>query len=142
MIHADANEQNILIKRTQQDFEICGIIDFQDSHNGYHVCDLAILIMYILTYADTNQLTLGGYALAGYLSKQSLTDVETSLLYWLVCGRFLTSLLLGLYNYSKTNNPYMLETQERGWAVLNKLWATPSSQLISDWLDTKLCQLT
>jgi len=133
LIHSDFNEQNILISTEEGKVSIKGILDFQDSSYGYTVFDIAIYIMYMMIQAKEDQIDTGGYALSGFLSKQKLNDTELSLLYWLVCGRFIQSLLLGLYNFSIHKDPYLLVTQP-GWAVLKKLWEIPPETLIKRWL--------
>lgn len=137
IIHGDFNEQNILVKRSQDGtVEIAGILDFQDAVYGARVYDVAIYMMYMMITGD-NPMDIGGHCLRGYTDTWKLSKQELDVLHCCVAGRFVTSLVLGLYNYSLNDDPYLLVTQKNGWKVCMELWSRPSEELLSYWLSDK-----
>lgn len=130
------NEQNLLVEKSADgDCNVIGILDFQDAGYGCKVYDIAICIMYMMTISD-NPMDTGGYCLQGFLGKQQLSQSELDVLYYGVVGRFVTSLVLGLYSYETTKDPYTLVTQ-RSWGVLEHLWELPHEQVLKYWLSDK-----
>ena len=115
VIHADFNEQNILVERADEDIKIKGIIDFRDSCIDCKVYDIAIYIMYMMVFSAEDPIRTAGYALRGYLVNCSLTQPELDVLYYCVAARIAQSLLIGLYNFSTRHDSYFLETQNGGW---------------------------
>ncbi|XP_039276184.1 hydroxylysine kinase [Nilaparvata lugens] len=131
-IHGDLNEQNIIVEKTELDYEMCSIIDFGDSHVSAYVFELSILMCYLLML--TQSADEGRDVVAGYSYLLKLPEDELKLLKVCICGRLVQSLVLGLYFYSKNpTNTYILCTQEEGWKLLKKLWQIDSDTLHTLW---------
>lgn len=54
-----------------------------------------------------------------------------------VAARLCQSLVLGAYSHSlDPENSYLLTTQERGWDLLQRLWAEPDNKIEELWNKT------
>ena len=136
LIHYDVHEMNLIVNKSQGDnWEIVGIIDFEDTTYGYKVYDIGNYIMYMMSIAD-NSMDIGGYCLQGFMQNCKLSQDELDLLYYCVCARFVVSLVMGLYYYSITKDPYILVSQ-RGWGVFKKLWSLPAQEVLAHWTSEK-----
>ncbi|XP_067948459.1 hydroxylysine kinase-like [Watersipora subatra] len=139
LIHYDVNEQNILVREgDNEEKEIAGILDFQETTYGLHVYEIGICIMYLMTVAD-EPMDVGGYCLQGFLKKHALSQAELDIVYYCVAARFTVSLVLGLYYYSITKDPYVLVTQ-KSWKVFKQLWDSPAADVTNHWLSPKFQQ--
>lgn len=152
-IHGDPNEQNILVLRkggdsdpssddandnpTEDEYEVAGILDFQDGANTHPLYDLAMNIAYVsLQAVKFDPVDVGGHILAGYATQIDLPAVERDLLRVAVAGRLVQSLVLGAYSHSlDPTNSYVLTTAARGWHLLHALWDTPREALYRRWDD-------
>lgn len=89
-IHGDFNEQNIIVRATDEDpsnYHIDGVIDFGDIQHTCFVFELAITIMYMMLEVrimDPNE--VAGHILAGYTTHRAITDDEWNILK--VCAVF------------------------------------------------------
>ena len=144
MIHADYNDQNILVQerpeveQTPVDrFRVTGVIDLGDAHEACVVMDVAIAIMYMMVDNKfMDPLDVGGHILFGYFKHRTLNDAEFDALKLLVAARFSQSLVMGAYCYSKDpGNEYLLMTAKQGWTVLDALWRKDKGELYSHWRD-------
>lgn len=136
IIHGDFNEQNILVRPNDKDFEIFSIIDFGDSHYGCVIYDLAIAIMYMMTFCTgIDPLLVGGHVLAGYQSLIKITETEMDVIKTCVCARFAQSLVLGAYSYFQdpTNDYVMTTNRHDNWEKLRALWDYPKDSLYLQW---------
>ncbi|RZF41450.1 hypothetical protein LSTR_LSTR000164 [Laodelphax striatellus] len=132
IIHGDFNEQNIIVRKTESDYEMCSIIDFGDAHVSAYLFELSIMMCYLLMLTQSAE--DGRDIVAGYSYLMKLPEEELKLLKVCVCGRLVQSLVFGLYFYSKNpSNSYILSTQEKGWKLLKKLWRTDSIALHTLW---------
>ncbi|XP_076052300.1 hydroxylysine kinase [Oratosquilla oratoria] len=138
IIHGDFNEQNILVNADHNDpshYHIYGVIDFGDVSAGSYVFELAITIMYMMV--EANQVPsndAGGYVIAGYLKKRSLSQKEWEILKICVAARFAQSLVMGAYTHEQDpGNEYVLVTSTKGWSVLDNFWKTPDDEIIRKW---------
>mgnify|MGYP001794047001 CR=1 FL=1 len=128
-IHNDFSANNLLVKMdNSKKYQITGILDFEESSYGYKVSDLAVYIAYssVSFFNSMSPLTIGKYALKGYLSKRSLSVGELSVLRDCIIARVTQSLSVGAHSYSLNKDPYVLSTQKHGWQVLEKLRELPS----------------
>lgn len=133
-IHADFNEQNILVKRSDESTDIIGVIDFQDSDFNCKVFDVSTYIMYMMAAnKGDDAIEIGGYCLRGFMDNRELSQAELDVVYYGVAARFVMSLVLGLHYYNERKDPYLLLTQG-GWVHLEKLWKIPSKELLRCWL--------
>ncbi|CAG9864293.1 unnamed protein product [Phyllotreta striolata] len=128
LIHGDVNEQNLLVENG----DLKAILDYGDCHVGCYLYELAITMTYMMVL-DKN-IEAGSHVLAGYSSVRKLNKVEYSLLKVCVCARLCQSLVLGAYKALKDpENTYVLTTAAYGWTLLEKLWKTPSEELLDVW---------
>lgn len=136
-IHSDFNEQNILIKQSADgEWDLAGVLDFQDSNNGLKVYDIAIYIMYMMTLHE-DPIDIAGYCLQGFIRDKQLTQTELDVLYICIASRLVQSVVLGLHYYQLHKDPYLLVTQVSGWKALRALWSKPDSEIVSYWLSEK-----
>ena len=93
--------------------------------------------MYMMVESSViDPMKVAGHVLAGYLSKQRLTDLEFDALKVCVAGRYAQSLVLGAYSYTlDPSNEYLLVTEKNGWPQLKRLWDTPKVDLYRHWRD-------
>lgn len=135
-IHSDFNEQNLLVERHETGgLDIVGILDFQDSCYAKRSFDIAIFIAYMMIFYKGDKLNIGGYCLKGFLKKQSMTEVELRMVYYAITGRLVQTLIMGAYNYSIHQDPYLLVTQN-GWPALRVLWSKPADEVVKTWMST------
>lgn len=133
-VHNDFSEQNLLVKKSATGCaELAGILDFQDVHHNCKVYDVAIYMMYMMTVCES-PIEVARSCLQGFLEKGKLTQPELDVLYYCVAARFAQSLVLGLYNYAMTQNPYCVVTQKLGWKAIRKMWALPSQEVTKLWV--------
>lgn len=143
--HNDANQSvedttTTASREYAQRQRIC-VIDFQDVQLGQQVIELAVLCMYLVLeqqhtpYAEALR-KIPRYVYLGYQSVSLLTalsDDELRLVPSLMKLRLCQSLLNGLDAYErlrdKSQAAYVLDTQQRGWALLELMCSDP---LLSD----------
>lgn len=141
LIHYDVSEQNLLVGETKDgQKEIVGILDFQDVSPGHKVYDIGNCMMYIMTVAE-NPIDIAGYCLQGFLKNRQLSQPELDVLYYCVAARFVVSLVLGLYYYSVSQDPYCIVTQ-KSWKVFKKLWEMSAETVLQYWLSDKFKSFT
>ncbi|XP_072179705.1 hydroxylysine kinase-like [Diadema setosum] len=146
LIHGDFNDYNILVKEEKslsshqcsdaKDKDVVGILDFDDMVYSSIVYDVATAIMYIMQCSNLEHKPLksGGLLLAGYLSKQCLSEEEFGVIYYCVAGRLVQSLVLGLYTFSQQpQNDYLLSTQVKGWEIVSSLWSHDVHEVNACW---------
>ncbi len=67
---------------------------------------------------------------AGYCSHTPLTDVERSMLHFLVCCRMAQSVTMSSYSFFKSpENTYLLVTSKPGWTLLETLWPMSTADI-------------
>ncbi|XP_013404836.2 hydroxylysine kinase [Lingula anatina] len=141
IVHGDFNEQNILTRKRQTEdevevtYNVCGVIDVGDSHYGCYAFEVAIGMAYMMIESKViDPLLAGGHFLAGYLQVRQLTSKEMDVLWICVAARLAQSLTYGWDGYLKDKrNTYLLVTQESGWRIMDKLWATSKADLNTKW---------
>ena len=85
-----------------------------------------------------NPLDVSGHVLSGYLKQNALLPEELDALKTLIAGRFCQSLVIGAHcHIREPGNDYIINTAERGWQVLTKLWKTPKQELYANWKKIK-----
>eukprot|EP00794_Sanderia_malayensis_P017049 gene17049-18766_t len=140
-IHSDISEQNIIVDKNETGrWKITGLIDFVDIRYSCRIFEIGICIAYLgqLNVSEFNW--VAGNLLTGYLSEETLTELELSILYHCVLGRLVTSLVVGNYQYSlcDSQNDYLLLTQKTGWDLLDVLLESKDSfqQMPQVWLSS------
>ena len=128
VVHQDCNHSNILavpsleatVKKSQtpRDYNVSGIIDFDFTATSFLVYEIAIPMMYLMFCSD-EPLEATANLLAGFESRAPLPEKERGVLRVLIAGRFIQSLVLGLYFASlNPDNSYISESQVEGWNLL------------------------
>lgn len=134
VIYYDMNEQNLLVKEgTNEEWEIAGVIDFQDASHGCKIYDIAIYISYMMMISK-DPLETGGHCLQGFMKMRNVSEQELDVLYYCVAARLVISLLVGLHCYVMVPDKYYLDTQKTGWLVLKNLWKLNAEDVLKSWL--------
>jgi len=135
LIHGDFNEQNILVKKNQDgEFDVCGILDFGDTHYAPQLFDIAIACTYAMLECKTmDVIEAPRYVLKGYLQIINLTAEEWKILPLCVLARLAQSLTLGAYSYKCEPDEYVLTTARTGWSVLERLLKMEHEELVRLW---------
>ncbi|KAM5171144.1 hydroxylysine kinase [Mantella aurantiaca] len=151
--HGDFNDHNILLQKTNtsdektnEQYQVSGILDFGDMSYGYYVFEVAITIMYMMIESK-DPLPVGGYVLAGFESVIPLSREEKMAVFTLVCGRFAQSLVMARYSIllCPENEEYLMITAKTGWKHLitlldmgkeavNKIWEETEREYREDML--------
>jgi len=139
-IHGDFNEQNILVEKEQEagnnNYRVCGVIDFGDTNEAAYVFELAVAVMYLmLKYPEMDPNLAGAHIIAGYSKHRDVTEEELSILPVIVACRFCQSLVIGEHKFADDpTNEYVLDTAKcGGWEVLQDFWSQPKQELIQKW---------
>lgn len=76
--------------------------------------------------------------LSGYMNELEIPNVELSIIRRSMAARLAQSLTIGWHTYQANPTPanqYVLNTQARGWHLLNELWFTKDdNQIIDHWM--------
>jgi 4-aminobutyrate aminotransferase-like enzyme/Ser/Thr protein kinase RdoA (MazF antagonist) len=116
LIHGDLNDENLLVL----DGQLSGILDFTDALNNPLICDLAILLAYLLL-DEPDAWHAGARIVAGYHAVRPLSPTEVELLYPLLCARLETCVLMCAQNRQiDPERAALFLTEERAWAFLEK----------------------
>ncbi|XP_009208986.1 hydroxylysine kinase isoform X2 [Papio anubis] len=140
--HGDLNDHNILIESSKSasgnaEYQVSGILDFDDMSYGYYVFELAITIMYMMIESK-NPIQVGGHVLAGFESITPLTAVEKGALFLLVCSRFCQSLVMAAYSCQlyPENKDYFMVTAKTGWKHLQQMFDMGQKAVEEIWFET------
>ncbi|XP_067001179.1 hydroxylysine kinase [Anabrus simplex] len=135
LLHGDFNENNILVEKCGDDWNICAVLDFGDCNFSCYLFELAITICYMMLQSkQLHPLEAGGHVIAGYITKRPLPALEFQLLKLCVCARLCQSLVLGAYSYLQDpGNQYILSTAANGWSLLQNLWHTSDEEVCKRW---------
>ncbi|CAH1791388.1 unnamed protein product [Owenia fusiformis] len=141
IIHGDFNEQNVLVRESNQkdksekEYDVCGVLDFQDSTLSYYIFDVAISVCYLMVECNAiDPLDVGGYFLAGYTSYFSLNETDLDVLKICIASRLAMSMVMGAYTSSlDPDNKHILTTQENGWKKLKIFWPVQKKDLYERW---------
>ncbi|KAJ8025116.1 Hydroxylysine kinase [Holothuria leucospilota] len=134
-IHGDFNDVNIIVDFQEGKNECCfsGFIDFDDAVYSCTVYDIGIALMYILQSKATSSNSAAKYFLQGYSKYRKMTQLEKDCLIYCIAGRFVQSLLGGLFHCSIYRDEYCLLTQQRGWDALKEMWTRGKKVSFQNW---------
>ena len=132
LIHGDFNQFNIVVGRRDGRRELTGVLDLGDCHVAPRLFEVAVAATYMaLTSGDVQAV---GDVLAGYCSVRPLVVEDADLLRVCVCARLCQSLVMGLRGHSMDpDNTYILDSQEKGWPLLEQLWRAPPGSFEQAW---------
>ncbi len=121
VIHNDANDENLLLRRDAGMWVVSGLLDFGDMLRTHTVNELAIASAYaILDAADP--LEAAAALAAGYHRARPLEEVEFEALYPLICLRLgLSVTISAIAAEEDPANAHRQITDARGWALLERL---------------------
>ncbi len=116
-IHNDANDYNVLVK----DDKIAGLIDFGDMVYSQLINNLAVACTYAM-FGAKDPLHSASWVVQEYHKKYPLTELEISLLYYLIAGRLCISVCKSAFNKSlNSDNEHHFITERSAWNLLYKL---------------------
>jgi 4-aminobutyrate aminotransferase-like enzyme/Ser/Thr protein kinase RdoA (MazF antagonist) len=116
LIHGDLNDENLLVL----DGQLSGILDFTDALHNPLICDLAILLAYVLL-DEPDPWHAGARVVAGYHAVRPLSPTEIELLYPLICARLEMCVLMCARNRQiDPEREALFVTEERAWAFLER----------------------
>jgi 4-aminobutyrate aminotransferase-like enzyme/Ser/Thr protein kinase RdoA (MazF antagonist) len=116
IIHNDANEWNLLTKEGK----LSGVIDFGDLTHAPLINELAIAITYAC-YDTENPLEWATPILEAYHEVLPLTEIELSVLYYLIAARLCTSVCNSSHSKKKDpENTYATSSEKKAWSMLYK----------------------
>ena len=117
IIHNDANEWNLLINKKKE----LSIIDFGDLSESQLINEVAVAITYS-TYGKNDPIKSGCILLKSYNRIIKLTDLEISLLYYLIASKLCISVCNSAYSKEiNPSNKYALISEKKAWKMLEKL---------------------
>ena len=116
-IHNDANDYNVLVKEDK----IAGLIDFGDMVYSQLINNLAVACTYAM-FGAGDPLHAATLVVQQYHKKNPLTELEISLLYYLVAGRLCISVCKSAFNSMfNSDNEHHFITERSAWQLLHQL---------------------
>jgi len=120
IIHADANDYNVLVARAGA-ADIVSVIDFGDMHHGLLVAEPTIAAAYALLGKD-RPLAAACSLVEGYHSAMPLNEVELSVLFPLIAMRLAVSVVnSALRKTQLPGDPYVVISEAPAWQALSLL---------------------
>ena len=114
IIHNDTNEWNILLKKNKE----IAIIDFGDLAKTQLVNEVAIAMVYA-SYSKEDPLKNASIILKSYNKVIKLTELEISLLYYLMAAKLCISVCNSAFSRVKSpKNKYALISEKKAWNML------------------------
>lgn len=134
-LHGDFNDVNMIIdvQDGSKESHLIGFIDFDDASYSCVVHDIGVSLMYVLQCKTSSRDSAARHFLQGYSKYRKMPFVEKDCLLYCIAGRFVQSLLGGLYNYSVRKDKYVLGTQQRGWDALKEIWTRGKEVSYQKW---------
>ena len=124
IIHADANDYNVLVKQDEAafgKFKVGGLLDFGDMVYTQTINELAIAIAYVMEN-KVNPLEVAVPMVAGFNEQYPLSGEEIDCLFDLACLRLCQTLTVGAHRrQSEPENAYRDKREEAAWDLLEKL---------------------
>lgn len=145
VIHGDANGMNVIVKKNDLDeYQMAGLIDFDDSALSCYVFEIAIFLAYIM-FENLNPIDNSSPVeficplLEGYLNVFPLSSEEIDCLYYLVLGRCCQTAVLGEITYkAEPWNKYLMITPEKAYKLMDILLAMSKDSVDKIWSKTFL----
>ncbi len=145
VLHGDANGMNTIVKKNELDeYQIAGMIDFDDSVASCYIFEIALCLAYVMM---ENLNPIDGSSpvefvcplLQSYLEFFPLSSEEISCLYNLVLGRCCQTAVLGEIAYkAEPWNTYLLETPEDAYKLIDILLAMGKEKVDKVWSEAIL----
>ncbi len=145
VLHGDANGMNTIVKKNELDeYQITGMIDFDDSVVSCYIFEIATCLAYIMM---ENLNPIDGSSpvefvcplLQSYLEFFPLSSEEISCLDNLVLGRCCQSAVLGEIGYkAEPWNTYLLTAPENAYKLVDLLLAMGKEKVDKVWSEAIL----
>lgn len=121
ILHYDANQANIMVSPDAAgQLRVSGLIDFGDMIQSHTVGELAIAAAYV--FMDAGNLEPIPSLVAGYHAELPLSDDEIDLLYFLMAGRLVLSVLHSTQGHIENpHNDYLVSYQGVAWRAMEIL---------------------
>ncbi len=118
-IHNDVNDYNIIVNGSlTHQAKVMGLIDLGDMCAGPRICNLAIACAYIVLGQTDPEKALESLV-AGYHSKNPLTESELDMLWPLLKMRLAVSIIISsLMSKENPDDPYVVISQAPAWEFL------------------------
>ena len=112
------------------DYDVQGVIDFDDSMQAFYVFEVAIAMMHTLAWSkDMDGIVAAGYLLAGYQNSMQLPIEEIRLLKVIVAARFVQAQVFSENALLEdAGNTYIASSIEGGWDILRQFWNTSDAE--------------
>ncbi len=155
IIHADANDYNVLIDDSKYPYQVTSVIDFGDLMHTYLVYDVAVACAYALL-DKTDPLAAAVQVVAGYHQMCPLQEDEIALIFPLIQMRLALSVTNSAFRKTEVpDDPYIVISERAAWNALEQLAQihprfahyclrsvcglppVPHSQRVMDWLSQK-----
>ena len=127
IIHNDANDQNVLIRRAHPDdpasseLEIAGLIDFGDMTQSRALFEPAVAAAYVML-GKSEPLSAAAHVVAGYHSERPLSNLDLKLLYHCAVMRLCMSVAISAHQQvAEPDNTYLSVSEKNAWDLLEKL---------------------
>ncbi len=127
IIHNDANDQNILVRRACPDdpasseLEVAGLIDFGDMAQSCALFEPAVAAAYVML-GKSEPLAAAAHVVAGYHAEHPMSDLELSLLYHCAVMRLCMSVAISAHQQvAEPDNTYLSVSEKNAWDLLEKL---------------------
>ena len=121
IIHNDFNPWNVLVENNK----ITGLIDFGDMVYSSRINELAVALSYLLCESE-NILLDTEKVLGGYHAINPLLTDELDLLYYLIAGRIITSLVNSAQGKLENPTNEYISISEKSYRALLRKWITIS----------------
>ncbi len=121
VIHADANDHNVLVDAVADPHRVVGVFDFGDMVRTRRVCEVAVAGAYAAFGCDDPVGAVAAVA-AGYHGESPLSDAELAVMGDLVRVRLAISVVHSARRrLERPDDPYVTISEAPAWAVLETL---------------------
>lgn len=130
VIHNDANDQNILVRRVRGahpespaagELEVAGLIDFGDMVHSCVLFEPAVAAAYVML-GRSEPLSAAAHVVTGYHSERPLSDLDLRLLYHCAVMRLCMSVAISAHQQvAEPDNTYLSVSEKNAWDLLEKL---------------------
>ncbi len=148
VIHNDANDQNILVRRVQSNGredpasskpQVSGLIDFGDMAHSCALFEPAVAAAYAML-GKAEPLSAAAHLVAGYHDEHPLSDQELGLLYHCAVMRLCMSVAISAHQQvAEPENTYLSVSEKQAWDLIEKLEDVSPS--FAEYLFRDACQL-
>jgi len=129
-IHNDGNDYNVLVSKSENEWDVSGLIDFGDMVYTARCCEVAIAAAYaVLGKADP--VSAAAALIAGYHRVNPLVDEELEMVFHLIRTRLAVSVTMSaIGKLANPDNDYLLVTEAPAWRALETLMSVPPTQAL------------